>query len=85
MDKSAATDALVQFICDNYLVEKEEVPLDKSLIDEAIIDSFGLIEIASFLENHFSIKIQDNDLIRENFGSIEKMIAFAAGKKTSAD
>lgn len=76
-----AIEQLMQFIVENYMVEREEVPLEKSLIDEGIIDSFGLIEISSFLEKTFSITIQEEDLVRENFGSVYKMIDFVERKK----
>jgi len=83
MDIAVATEKLLEFIVDTYMVEREEVPLEESLIDEGIIDSFGLIEIASFLEETFSIKIEDEELIRENFGSIVKMIQFVDRKKNN--
>ena len=38
-------DKFLHFIARNFMVELDEIPLDKSLIDEGIIDSFGLIEI----------------------------------------
>ena len=77
MDKAQGIEKLLTFITENYMVERDEVPLDQSLIDEGIIDSFGLIEIAGFLESAFSIVIKDEDMIRDNFGSVIKMIDFA--------
>jgi len=78
-----AVSNLLQFIVDNYMVELDEIPLDKSLIDEGIIDSFGLIEISSYLERTFGITIAEEDMIRENFGSVNKMIAFASRKQAA--
>ncbi|MCI5119847.1 MAG: acyl carrier protein, partial [Candidatus Electrothrix sp. AUS4] len=43
------TNTLLGFITRSFMVEREEIDLDKSMIDEGIIDSFGLIEIATFL------------------------------------
>lgn len=60
----------------NFMVELEEIELDKSMIDEGIIDSFGLIEISSFLEMEFSIQIAEEDMTRQNFGSILKIVSF---------
>jgi len=79
-DAQQARSQLLDFIVENYMVDLEEIPLDSSLIDEGIIDSFGLVEIASFLERLFSIKIQEEDMVRENFGSVNKLIAFVQGK-----
>lgn len=84
MSNAIALEKILTFIVDTYLVEIEEIPLDSSLIDEGIIDSFGLIELASFLEKAFLIPVKDDDLTRENFGSINKMIALVDRKKTNA-
>jgi acyl carrier protein len=67
---------LLEFICRNFMVDEEEVPLDKSLVDAGIIDSIGLIEISNFMEKEFNIKIEEEDLTRDNFGSVDKMVSF---------
>jgi len=67
---------LLDFITRSFMVEKEEIDLDKSMIDEGIIDSFGLIEIATFLEDEFQIKITEDKMIRANFGSVTKIVNF---------
>ncbi|PAJ74755.1 hypothetical protein CJF42_08720 [Pseudoalteromonas sp. NBT06-2] len=73
---------ILNFIVDTYMVEIDEIPLNESLIDEGIIDSFGLIELASFLEKAFLIQVNDDDLTRDNFSSINKMIALVDRKKS---
>ncbi len=78
-----ARSQLLDFIVNSYMVDLEEIPLDQSLIDEGIIDSFGLVEIATFLEKAFNIKVDEEDMIRENFGSVNKLIAFAERKQQS--
>lgn len=67
---------LLDFITRSFMVEEEEIELDKSMIDEGIIDSFGLVEISAFLEKEFSITITEDDMIRDNFGSVLKIVAF---------
>ena len=52
----------------------EEIPLDKSLLKEGILDSFGIIELVEFVENKWELKIEDEEFNVENFGSIEKII-----------
>lgn len=58
------------------MVEREEIDFDKSMVDEGIIDSFGLIEIATFLENEFKISVTEEKMIRPNFGSVHKIVDF---------
>lgn len=67
---------LLGFITRNFMVEREEIDLDKSMIDEGIIDSFGLVEIATFIENEFGMKITERQMIRDNFGSLNKIVQF---------
>lgn len=67
---------LLTFITQNFMVEKEDIDLDKSMIDEGIIDSFGLIEIAVFMEKEFHMKVGEAQMIRDNFGSVNKIIKF---------
>lgn len=67
---------LLDFITRSFMVEREDIDLDKSMIDEGIIDSFGLIEIATFMENEFQMKITEDKMIRANFGSVNKIVNF---------
>lgn len=69
---------LLDFITRSFMVERNEIDLDKSMIDEGIIDSFGLIEIATFLENEFNITITEDKMTRANFGSVHKIVDFVA-------
>lgn len=67
---------LIEFIAENFMVEVEEIPMDKSLIDEGIIDSFGLVEIAAYIKNNYKIETKPEEMVRDNFGSIEKITDF---------
>ncbi len=67
---------LLDFIILNYLVEEDEIPLDESLVDTGVIDSVGLIEIASFIEENFGFTIKENHMNRDNFGSVNKIVEF---------
>jgi acyl carrier protein len=67
---------LLGFICLNFMVETEDINLNESMIDQGIIDSFGLVEIAGFIEEEFSIKIEENQMNRDNFGSVLKIVDF---------
>ena len=40
------------------------------LLEQGIIDSFGIMTLLSFLEEKFSVQIEGDDLTPENFSSI---------------
>ena len=55
------------------LKDVKKIPLDKSLLEMGLIDSFALIELVGFIEKFYKIEIKDNELTKEKFGSIIKM------------
>ena len=80
MEQTEIRQKLLNFICETFFVEEDEIDLDNSMIDDGIIDSFGLVEISAFLQRTFSIIIVEEEMIRENFGSVNKIAAFTQSK-----
>ncbi|MFC1505214.1 acyl carrier protein [Thermodesulfobacteriota bacterium] len=66
----------MHFIAQNFMVEKDDIPLDQSLVDEGIIDSFGLFEIIAFIETEYSISIPEDQQNDTNFGTVSQIIDF---------
>lgn len=58
----------------------DEIPLDESLVKLGYIDSFGVIDLVTFLEGTYNIQIYDDEITKEKFGSINKMVALIMGK-----
>jgi len=79
--KEQIKDQLLKFICRQFLVDMEDIEIDKSLIDTGIIDSMGLIEIASFIEQNYSIKVREDQMNRKNFGSVLLIVEFIEQNK----
>ncbi len=69
-------DMLLDFICEQFLVDPEDIQLDKSLIDTGIIDSMGLIEISGFISQNFHFKVTEEQMNRQNFGSVLLIVDF---------
>lgn len=68
--KEQIKEQLLDFICRQFLVDLENIEVDKSLVDTGIIDSMGLIEITSFIEQNFNLKVNEEQMKRQNFGSV---------------
>ncbi len=72
------------FIIENFLFGSEDGLKDEtSFLEEGIIDSTGILELVTFLEEEFSIAIEDEELIPENLDSINNVTAFLE-RKTAA-
>ena len=69
---------LRKFIIDNFLFGKESVELsdEDSFLENNLIDSSGVLELVGFLEENYSIRVRDNELVPENLDSINKLLGF---------
>jgi len=75
-------DELRQFVTDNFMFGKpcEGFADDDSFIERGIIDSTAVMELVAFLEERYRIKLQDRDLIPDNFDSINNLAQFVASR-----
>jgi acyl carrier protein len=74
--KEQIKEQLIAFICRQFLVDPEDIQVDKSLVDTGIIDSMGLIEIASFIQQNFNLTVSEDKMNRKNFGSVLLIVDF---------
>jgi len=58
----------------------ESVGHDEDLLAQDVIDSLGIVELVAFLESRFGIKVGDDDLLPENFSSVNRVVAFVEAK-----
>lgn len=79
--KDQIKEELIEFLCQQFLVEQEDIILDESLIDTGIIDSMGLIEIASHIEEKYGFKTTEEQMNRNNYGSVLKLVDFINSNK----
>jgi acyl carrier protein len=65
---------ITHFFEDNFMVEfNGKYSFDDSLLDNGIIDSTGVLEIVTFLEENYSIQVEDEEIIPDNFDSINNI------------
>ena len=76
------TQEIHQFIIDNFLFGEAEACLsnDDSLLDQGIIDSMGVLELVTFLEDKYEIEIPDDELVPTNLDSINRLVQFVQRK-----
>lgn len=70
-----------EYIVNNFLFgDGNGLSNSQSLLEAGALDSTGVIELVSFLEETFSIAICDQDLVPDNFDAIDRIARFVAGK-----
>jgi acyl carrier protein len=57
-----------------------QYPDDASFLEEGIVDSVGVLELVSFIEDSFKVKVGDQDIIPDNFDSVSKLSAYIRRK-----
>jgi acyl carrier protein len=58
------------------LARKTGIEKDTALLEKGILDSLGILDVVSFLESEFSITINDEELVPENFQSLGTLSSF---------
>lgn len=58
---------------------------DASLIENDVVDSTGILELVTFVEDSFGITVADAEILPANFDSIAKVAAFVASKRSEAN
>ncbi|MCL4493083.1 MAG: acyl carrier protein [Nitrospirae bacterium] len=71
------------FIVQNFLYGQRDNDFndDASFLGKGIIDSTGVLELVSFVEGAFGILVADDELVPDNFDSINKLSAFIVKKR----
>jgi len=59
----------------------DEIPLDRSLLEAGILDSYGIVDLLTFIEGEFGLAIPDEDITKEKMGSIRKMASYIGAKR----
>lgn len=71
-----------KYILENFLFTEDESELNNSdsFLDNGIIDSTGILEVISFLEESFDIKVDDDEMVPENLDSVDNILAYLKTK-----
>jgi acyl carrier protein len=73
---------LLGFIRRELASGRSDIDLEKeSLVESGIIDSLGIMKLVDFIEKEFRVKIQDEDLVPENFETVDEIAKLLASKQ----
>ena len=79
---ASAEQELSAFVVENFLFGcATTLDGDDSFLDKGIIDSTGILELVSFVERRFQIKVEDHELLPDNLDSINRLAAFIRHKQ----
>ena len=75
-------DKIIAYITDNLLYEEldDALSADENLLENGLIDSLGIMKLVAFLEDEFDVSIPPEDMVIENFMTINHMSAYLSKK-----
>jgi acyl carrier protein len=67
-----------QFLLEKLAKAKKIKQIDDqdNLIETGIIDSLGIMQLVAYLEGMFTVKVKDEDIVPENFESIDIITSY---------
>lgn len=73
-----------RYIVDNILFGDDKKLKDNASFQEhGILDSMGFLDLITFVEEKYGIKIKDKEIVPENFDSLQNIANFVERKLTN--
>jgi len=73
------------YVVDTFLFgEGSQLTDNSSFLEEGIVDSTGILELVSFLEETYGIVVEDDELIPDNMDSVNRIDVYLAKKLSGA-
>lgn len=74
---------LERFIIDELLLGygKSSIAPDEPLVSSRLLDSLSLIRLILFVEEEFGVKIDDHEVVPDNFETIDLITAIVESKR----
>lgn len=82
MNEEMVVGRLKAYVVENFLYARPDFELeaDTPLIQKGIIDSMGVMELIEFINDEWSIQVEDEEITQENLGTLGTIARFLAQK-----
>jgi acyl carrier protein len=70
-----------EFIIERFpLARRHQLKNSDALLESGILDSQSILDVIGFIEEQFSIRVADDELVPENFKNIDQIAAFVESR-----
>ena len=71
-----------KYLFDNFVMgDNVTIADDSSLMDDHILDSTGFLELIAFIEETFGVRVDDEEMLPENFDSLLNIENYVGRKR----
>jgi len=57
----------------------------ESLLEAGVIDSMTMLDLITFLETKYGVAVDEDDMIPENFDTVDAIVSYVSGKLGASD
>ena len=69
-----------KYIISATLSESQDICDDTLIFETGLLDSMGLLFLIEFIKEEFNVEVNDEELLPENFQSVNSIVKFLEGK-----
>ncbi len=80
LKKTEIKDKIRLYIAEETYTSPDQVKDETKIFDEGLFDSMGFILLINFIEETFSIKAKDSELLDSNFETLNAMAEYITTK-----
>ena len=75
-------DKIRGYILENFLFtdDQSELSSTDSFLEKGLVDSTGILEIITYIEDEFGFSVEDEEMIPENLDSVNNLVKFISRK-----
>jgi acyl carrier protein len=73
------------YITENFLYARPNyvVGEDEHLMEKGVVDSMGMVELITFLQDQFGVEPADDEITEDNFATLRRIAAFVDRKRAA--
>lgn len=71
-----------QYVAENFLFSDNgfELDNDESFLEAGVVDSLGVLELVTFVEENFDVQVPDEEIVPDNFDSVNQLADYIGRK-----
>lgn len=80
---NSVEEQLRKYIADNILFSNNGYPYsdDTSFLENGVVDSMNVMELVMFVEETFHVSVKDEEVVPDNFDSIQSLASYVMKKQ----
>jgi acyl carrier protein len=85
MSETKIREKIRAYLDENFLYMRPDFVLgdDDPLLERGVVDSMGIVEMLTYIEDEFGVKAADDEISEANLGTLKAIARFIATKQSS--